>query len=108
MSSTNSASESPLKSALYRFLWVTMFASDIGVAMQSVGSGWLITSLSPSPFIVALLQMATSLSIFLLALPAGALADIVVRLRLLLGTQYFSHAVASILNLLNLGGFTAS
>jgi len=108
MSSTNSASESPLKNALYRFLWVTMFASDIGVAMQSVGSGWLITSLSPSPFIVALLQMATSLSIFLLALPAGALADIVDRRKLFLGTQYFSLAVAAILSILTFGGFTTS
>src|SRR5438132_3676888 len=108
MSSTNSASESPLKNTLYRFLWVTMFASDIGAAMQTVGSGWLITSLSPSPFIVALLQMATSLSIFLLALPAGALADIVDRRKLFLGTQYFSLAVAAILSILTFGGFTTS
>ena len=107
-SGTNSASESPLKNTLYRFLWVTMFASDIGAAMQTVGSGWLITSLSPSPFIVALLQMATSLSIFLLALPAGALADIVDRRKLFLGTQYFSLAVAAILSILTFGGFTTS
>ncbi|TLY06603.1 MAG: hypothetical protein E6K83_08150 [Thaumarchaeota archaeon] len=84
MSGTNPASESPLKNTLYRFLWVTMFASDIGAAMQTVGSGWLITSLAPSPFVVALLQVMTSLSIFLLALPAGALADIVDRRKLFL------------------------
>src|SRR5713226_5266260 len=108
MSSTNSASDNPLKNTLYRFLWVTMFASDIGAAMQTVGSGWLITSLSPSPFIVALLQMATSSSIFLLALPAGALADIVDRRNLFLGTQYFSLAVAAILSILTFGGFTTS
>src|SRR3989449_10321044 len=76
--------------------------------MQSVGSGWLITSFSPSPFIVALLQMATSLSIFLLALPAGALSDIVDRRKLFLITQYFSLAVAAILSILTLGGFTTS
>jgi len=108
MSSTNSASESPLKNTLYRFLWVTMFASDIGVAMQTVGSGWLITSLAPSPFVVALLQVMTSLSIFLLALPAGALADIVDRRKLFLATQYFSLAVAAILSILTFGGFTTS
>src|SRR2546421_222722 len=108
MSSTNSASESPLKNTLYRFLWVTMFASDIGAAMQTVGSGWLITSLSPSPFIVSLLQVMTSLSIFLLALPAGALADIVDRRKLFLATQYFSLAVAAILSILTFGGFTTS
>jgi MFS family permease len=108
MSSTNSASESPLKNTLYRFLWVTMFASDIGAAMQTVGSGWLITSLAPSPFVVALLQVMTSLSIFLLALPAGALADIVDRRKLFLATQYFSLAVAAILSILTFGGFTTS
>jgi len=74
-----SSSESPLKDTLYRFLWVTMFASEIGVYMQPVGASWLITSLVPSPFVVALLQVVASLSIFLLALPAGALSDIVDR-----------------------------
>lgn len=108
MSSTNSASESPLKNTLYRFLWITMFASDIGAAMQTVGSGWLITSLATSPFVVALLQVMTSLSIFLLALPAGALADIVDRRKLFLATQYFSLAVAAILSILTFGGFTTS
>jgi len=108
MSGTNPASESPLKNTLYRFLWVTMFASDIGAAMQTVGSGWLITSLAPSPFVVSLLQVMTSLSIFLLALPAGALADIVDRRKLFLVTQYFTLAVAAILSILTFGGFTTS
>src|SRR5579864_6333767 len=85
-----------------------MFASDIGAAMQTVGSGWLMTSLVPSPFIVALLQMVTSLSIFLLAFPAGALADIVDRRKLFLVTQYFSLAVAGLLSILTFGGLTTS
>ena len=106
MSGTNSASESPLKNTLYRFLWIAMFAGDIGTAMQTVGSGWLITSLAISPFVVSLLQVMTSLSIFLLALPAGALADIVDRRKLFLATQYFALAVAAILSLLTFGGFT--
>ncbi|MBI3640356.1 MAG: MFS transporter [Thaumarchaeota archaeon] len=108
ISSTNSPSESPLKNTLYRFLWITMFASDIGAAMQTVGSGWLITSLVPSPFVVSLLQVMTSLSIFLLALPAGALADIVDRRKLFLAAQYFSLAVAAILSILTFAGFTTS
>ena len=108
MSSANSTSESPLKNSLYRFLWVAMFASDIGAAMQTVGSGWLMTSLAPSPFVVSLLQVMTSLSIFLLALPAGALADIVDRRKLFLATQYFSLAVAAVLGILTFGGFTTS
>lgn len=102
------SSESPLKDTLYRFLWVAMFALEIGVYMQTVGASWLITSLAPSPFVVALLQVVASLSIFLLALPAGALADIVDRRKLFLITQYFSLAVALILSILTLGGFTTS
>jgi len=85
-----------------------MFASDIGASMQTVGSGWLITSFAPSPFVVSLLQVMTSLSVFLLALPAGALADIIDRRKLFLATQYFSLAVAAILSILTLGGFTTS
>jgi MFS family permease len=107
-SSKKSMSDSPLKNSLYRFLWVTMFASDIGASMQTVGSGWLMTSLATSPFVVTLLQMVTSLSIFLLALLAGALADIVDRRKLFLGTQYFSLAIAAILTILTIGGFTTS
>ncbi|MGI0006858.1 MAG: MFS transporter, partial [Nitrosotalea sp.] len=104
----SSTSASPLKDSLYRFLWITMFASDIGAAMQTVGSGWLMTSLAPSPFVISLLQMVTSLSIFLFALPAGALADIVDRRKLFLVTQYFSFAVAIILSVLTFGGYTTS
>jgi len=105
---TSSTSTSPLKDTLYRFLWIAMFASDIGAAMQTVGSGWLMTSLAPSPFIISLLQMATSLSIFLFALPAGALADIIDRRKLFLATQYFSLAVAVVLSVLTFGGYTTS
>lgn len=98
----------PLKDSLYRFLWITMFASDIGSSMQAVGSGWLMTSLAPSPFVVALLQVMTSLSIFLLAFPAGVLADIVDRRKLFLVAQYFSLGVAIILSVLTFGGITTS
>ncbi|HXU95066.1 MAG TPA: MFS transporter [Candidatus Nitrosotalea sp.] len=108
MSSTNPSPESPLKIPLYRFLWITMFASDIGASMQTVGSGWLMTTLSPSPFVVALLQVMTSLSIFLLAFPAGALADIVDRRKLFLVAQYFSLGVALILSFLTFDGLTTS
>ncbi|MDE1764267.1 MAG: MFS transporter [Thaumarchaeota archaeon] len=106
--SSKASQTSPLQDPLYRFLWVTMFASDIGASMQTVGSGWLMTSLVPSPFVVSLLTVMTSLSIFLFALPSGALADIVDRRKLFLGTQYFSLAVALGLTFLTLGNYTTS
>ena len=60
---------------------------SLGVWMQNTGAGWLMTTLSPNALIVSLVQAATIMPIFLLALPAGALADIVDRRRFILGTQ---------------------
>ena len=78
---------SPLRQELFRSLWIASVASYVGTWVQDVGATWLMTSLSSSPFMVALVQAATTLPIFLLALPAGALADVVDRRRLLLATQ---------------------
>ena len=68
-----------LTQKLYRALWIATIASNVGTSMQSVGAAWLMTSLTPSPLTVALLQTATSLSIVLLALPGGVFADVFVR-----------------------------
>src|SRR5207244_12643043 len=76
----------PLGQPLFRSLWIASVISNIGAWMEDVGEAWLMTSQTPSPLLVALLQTAESLPIFLLALPAGALADVVERRRLLLGT----------------------
>ena len=55
--------------------------------MQSAAAGWLMTDLNPDPRIVAMVQVATALPMFLFGLPAGALADIVNRRRLLIWTE---------------------
>ena len=78
---------SPLRQAVFRALWIAAVASNIGTWMQSVGAAWLMTSLTPSPLLVALMQTATSLPVFLVGLPAGTLADVVDRRKLLLVTQ---------------------
>jgi len=70
--------------------------------MDEVGEAWLMTSQTPSPLLVALLQTADSLPIFLLALPAGALADVVDRRRLLLFTQTWMCLAATVLGVLTL------
>ena len=77
----------PLRLSLFRSLWIASVISNIGAWMEDVGEAWLMTSQTPSPLLVAMLQTAESLPIFLLALAAGALADVVDRRRLLLGTQ---------------------
>ncbi len=58
--------------------------SNIGGWMYSVASAWLMTSLNPDPFIVSLVQVANSLPMFLFAIPAGALADIINQRRFLI------------------------
>ncbi len=72
-------------SPLFRTLWIAQFASNIGTWMQTVGAQWLL--INHSPVLVSLVQTASSLPIVLLALPAGAWADMVDRRRLLLSAQ---------------------
>jgi MFS family permease len=91
----------PLVQPLFRALWIAAVASNIGTWMQNVGAAWLMTSLSPTPTMVALVQAAISLPVFLIALPAGAIADIVDRRYLLLVTQGWMLAAAAAL-----GGLT--
>ncbi|MFL6381333.1 MAG: MFS transporter [Nitrososphaeraceae archaeon] len=93
-----------LSQKLFRAMWVATTISNIGSAMQNVGGAWLMTSLAPSALSVALLQTSTSLSVVLLALPGGALADVFDRRRLFLGAQYFMLAAAAVLALFTLLG----
>jgi MFS family permease len=70
---------------IFRALWIAQFASNVGTWMQTVGAQWLLVD--HSPLLVSLVQTASSLPIVMLALPAGAWADLVDRRRLLLGAQ---------------------
>ena len=69
----------PFQYTTFTVLWAATVLSNIGSWMQNAAAGWLMTSLSPEPFTVALVQAATTLPMFLFSLPAGALADIVDR-----------------------------
>jgi MFS family permease len=97
---------SPLSQPLFRALWLAAVASNIGTWMHNVGADWLMTTLAPSPLMVALMQTAENAPLFLLALPAGALADIVDRRRLLLFTQAWMLVSAVALGVLTLLGLT--
>src|SRR5438045_964901 len=78
---------SPLRQSVFRALRIASVVSNIGTWMQDVGESWLMTSLTLSPLLVALVETAGNLPVVLAALPAGALADIVDRRRLLLVMQ---------------------
>lgn len=90
----------PLRHSTFRVLWLATLASNVGLWVQNTGAGWLMTSLDPSPVMVSLVQAASMLPVFLLALPAGALADIVDRRLFLIGAQVWILAMAVLLSVL--------
>ncbi len=92
----------PLKITIFRSLWIAALVSNIGSSMHGVGAAWVITSLSPSAAIIALLQSASALPSFLLALPAGALADVLDRRRMLISAQTLMLIAAALLGLLTM------
>src|SRR5215469_12413797 len=77
----------PFRHRTFTLIWVGTVVSNIGGWMSSAASGWLMTSLDPTPYVVALVQVATSLPLFLLAIPAGALSDIVDRRKFLVAGE---------------------
>lgn len=95
---------SPLSHSVFRALWIASVTSSIGTWMQNVGGTWLMTTLSPSSTHVALMQTATSLPLLFLAVPSGALADIVDRRKYLLLTQGWMLLSAAALGGLTLAG----
>src|SRR5579863_10508718 len=94
------AAWAPLGEPLFRSLWIAAVISYTGTWMQNVGAGWLMTQLSTSPLMVSLVQAAAAIPVFLVVLPAGALADMVDRRRLLLFTQGWMVVAAAALGLL--------
>jgi MFS family permease len=96
----------PLREPLFRSLWLAAVISYTGTWMQNVGAGWLMTQLTMSPLMVGLVQAATALPVFLVILPAGALADMVDRRKFLLITQAWMVAASAALGVLTLLGYT--
>lgn len=94
----------PLREPLFRSLWMAAVISYTGTWMQNVGAGWLMTKLTMSPLMVSLVQAATTLPVFFVILPAGALADMVDRRRLLLVTQAWMVVAAGLLGIFTLLG----
>lgn len=101
---TNDSAWSPLRLPLFRAIWIATIVSNVGTWMHDVGAAWLMTTLSSSPLMVALVQSATQLPVFLLALPAGALADIIDRRKYLIATQLYVSLCAGTLGVLTVTG----
>jgi len=102
--SVDTSAWSPLHEPLFRSLWVAAVISYTGTWMQNVGTGWLMTQLTMSPLMVSLVQAASTMPVFLVILPAGALADMVDRRRFLLITQSWMVLASALLGVFTLLG----
>jgi len=85
-----------LRYRVFRWLWIATVVSNVGSWMYSAASGWLMTSLNPNPLIVSLVQVANSLPLFLFALPAGALADMIDKRRFILALEILTTVVSAL------------
>ncbi|GAA3465070.1 MFS transporter [Saccharothrix longispora] len=94
----------PLRRTAYRALWLAQFASNTGTWAQTVGAQWLMGDLGGSTFQVALVQAATTLPVFLLVVPSGAIGDILDRRRVLMSGQAMMLAGAAALAALAASG----
>lgn len=99
-----SAAFAPFKTVVFRNLWLATFAANVAMWMNDVTAAWVMTSLSTSPVMVALVQTASTLPVFLLGLPSGALADIIDRRRYFAATQLWVALTALTLAALSLTG----
>lgn len=95
---------SPLRIAIYRSIWIAALVSNVGTFMHIVAAGWAMTSLTDSPTLVGLVQTSWAVPGFLLALHAGAFADMVERRRLIAITQIAALVIAVVLGVLELTG----
>lgn len=87
----------PFAYPIFRNIWMASLISNFGGLVQSVGASWMMASITPSAYMVALVQSSTTLPIMLLSLAAGALADNMDRRRVMLSAQSFMMVVSVLL-----------
>ncbi len=87
----------PLQGPVFRGLWFAWLFANLTMWMNDVAAAWLMTTLTTSPVMVALVSTASTLPVFVLGLPSGALADILDRRRYFAGTQLWVSLIALVL-----------
>ena len=90
----------PLKLPVFRSLWLCWLIANVCMWMNDVAAAWMMTSLTNSVVLIALVQTASNLPVLLLGIPSGALADILNRKRYFVVTQLWLTATATALMLL--------
>lgn len=96
---TQASPWSPFRERAFALLWTATLISNTGTWMHDIGAGWLMTTLTPSPATIALVQAATTAPVFLFALFAGALADRIEKKRLLILVNVFMAIAAAMMAL---------
>lgn len=99
-----SGSFAPLRQKLFLVLWLATVVGNTGSFIRDVASAWIVTDLSPAPAAVATIQAAATLPIFLLAIPAGVLSDILDRRKFLIAIQLLLAAASFTLLFLSATG----
>jgi MFS family permease len=94
----------PLRQTTFAVLWVATVLGNTGSFMRDVASAWLVTDLSSAPAAVAMIQAASTIPVFLLAIPAGVLSDVLDRRKLLITMQLVLASVSATLMLLSYTG----
>jgi MFS family permease len=94
----------PLRIPIFRDRWIASTVSNVGTWMQDTAGTWLMTSLTASPLLIALMQTAASLPVLGLGLLAGATADLFERRRLLIFWQSWMLASVAVLAVLTFLG----
>ena len=105
MSSQTTSLWSPLRQPAFRGLWICGGIFFVGSGMQTMAAAWLMVELTGSSFLAALVQTAVFMPMFLLALPAGVLADTTDRRRLISGALLAQAGASVLLTLLVLSGW---
>lgn len=93
-----------LEVRVFLALWVAATVSNVGTWVQDVGEVWLMTSLTISPLLIALVETATTFPVFAFAIPAGAFADVVDRRLFLLAAQGWEFGIAVVMLAMALAG----
>ncbi|ART49512.1 MFS transporter [Acidovorax carolinensis] len=106
MPSPSTSLWSPLRQTAFRGLWICGGVFFVGNGMQTMAAAWLMVELTGSSFLAALVQTAVFMPMFLLALPAGVLADTTDRRRLISGALLAQTVACALVALLTLGGWS--
>ncbi|SDN66035.1 MFS transporter [Actinacidiphila guanduensis] len=100
------SSWAPLRLPIFRSLWIAQLGSNVGTWMQTVGAQWMLVHQPNAPTLTSLVQAASLLPVLFLSLPAGVLADVLDRRRLLIVLSVAMTAVSTALAILTAAGLT--